>query len=336
MINLDQELSVVKTVAITGHVRPDGDCVGSSLGLYNYILQNYPDVDADVYLNPIPGELTFLANAKDVIYVIGTEPIEDVEMFSKALQNPSKFKRNQYDLVIVVDCGEANRVGPVKPLVTNATRTLCIDHHTAYSEFADESYVISEYSSASELVFDLLQEDKIDKTIAECLYTGIINDTGLFQYDCTSSQTMLKAGKLMDKGIKYDYICEHTFFEKTYKQQLISAECILRSKLVLGGKVIGAYYSYDEMQANDVTSKDFEGVCEKLRETKGVVVAFFMYGMPNGMIKGSFRASGDIDISGVARKFNGGGHTKAAGFKFTDVSMEDAFDQVVEELQKLF
>lgn len=335
MIDLSKELSCVNNVAISGHINPDGDCIGSCLGLYNYIIDNYKDVNCDVYLNPIPGEFNFLKNSSDIIFVTGTETIDEIKNFPKVLQNPSLFKRNDYDLVIVLDCSEEKRVGPFLPIFNNAKRSICIDHHISNSSFTDVDYIIPDYSSTCELIYNILDDDKISKDVAECLYTGIINDTGVFQYESTTSKTMKVAGALMDKGIRYDYIVSHTFFEKTFKQQQALAKSILKSKFAHDNRILGAVFSYEEMQENGYSSNDFHGVCEKFRETKGVEVAFLLYGTSNGKYKCSLRTSSDIDLTITAKAFNGGGHKKAAGFTLDKCSEDEAFDKVIKELEKL-
>ncbi|MCR4610894.1 MAG: bifunctional oligoribonuclease/PAP phosphatase NrnA [Lachnospiraceae bacterium] len=333
MINLDNELKTVKSVAIAGHVRPDGDCVGSCMGLYNYIINNYEGVKADVYLNPIPSALSILKNTDKIINYIGHDVIESIDDFPKCIQG-SYVNKNPYDLMFVLDCSDGKRLGPAYSLFKNAKRTICIDHHMNNGQFADEQYIIQDYSSTCELIYNIADYDKIDKSVAECLYTGMVTDTGLFQYDCTSADTMCAAGKLMDKGIDYSYLVEHTFFEKTYIQQKVLGKALLKSNTVYDGKIIYSYIDLDEMEELGADPKDFEGICETLRETKGVSIAFFMYRQKDGYIKGSLRGSDDTDLSKVASNMNGGGHKKAAGFHLDNIPMEEAKELVIKEIIK--
>ena len=203
-----------------------------------------------------------------------------------------------------------------------------------FDGFADIDYIIPDYSSTCELLFDIFEYEKIDKNVAECLYTGMVTDTGVFQYDCTESHTMDAAGKLMDKGIDFSYLIEHTFYEKTYNQQRILGVALQKSKLTYNNKIIYSYIEADEMEEYNVNTKDFEGVCEKMRETKGVGVAFFMYRQNDGKIKGSLRGTANVDLSRVAGNLNGGGHKKAAGFTLGNIKMEDAVEKVIEEIIK--
>ena len=150
MKDLASELAQVKTVAIAGHVRPDGDCAGSCLATYNYIATWFPEIQADVYLEPIPNIFKFLKNADKI-------------------QNSCKSDQ-VYDLCIVQDCGDAGRLGDAVKYFHTAKKTICIDHHVSNSSFADVNYIYPQASSTSELIFELLEEEKITKEIAECIY----------------------------------------------------------------------------------------------------------------------------------------------------------------------
>ncbi len=333
MINLDNELSGVGTVAICGHIRPDGDCVGSCMGLYNYIASNYDGIKTDVYLNPIPSCFRIFKNSDKIVNYTGFDLVESIDDFPKHIQG-SYVNKKPYDLLFVLDCSESNRLGPAYSLFKNAKRTICIDHHMNKGEFADVNYIIEDYSSTCELIYNIVDYDRIDKATAECLYTGIVTDTGVFQYDCTTVDTMCAAGKLMDKGIDYSYLVEHAFYEKTYEQQMALATSILKSVRVNDGRVIYSYLDTDEMEKLNVGPKDFEGICETLRETKGVTVAFFLYRQSDGSIKGSLRGTDETDLSRVAGRMNGGGHKKAAGFHLDNMPMKEAKDIVIKELEK--
>ena len=335
MFDLHNNLKEVKTVAIMGHVRPDGDCVGSCLGLYNYIINNYKGIKVDVYLNPIPSCFSILQGAKQIVHYTGVDLVEAIDEFPKHIQG-SYVNKEPYDLAFALDCGNKGRLGPAYSVFKNAKKTLCVDHHVGDGGFADEEYIIEDYSSTCELLYNLFDYEKIDKSAAECLYTGIVTDTGVFQYDCTTVDTMCAAGKLMDKGIDFSFLIEHCFFEKTYVQQQALGRAILKSKRVYDDKIIYSYIDADEMEELGLDTKDFEGICETLRETRGVGVAFFMYRQPDGRIKGSFRGATDVDLSKVAGRLNGGGHKKAAGFSLNNIPMEEAKDIVLKELIKGF
>ncbi len=305
---LEKALMKANTVAIAGHVRPDGDCVGSTMGLYQYIKAYYPEIKVDVYLEEIPDSFHFIEATKDIMH--------------------EADETKEYDLFIALDCGDLGRLGFAGILFEHAKATLCIDHHISNQAFADENYIIPEASSTSELVYRLLDKEKITKEIAEALYLGIVHDTGVFQYSCTAPETMETAANLMRKGIEYDKIIDKTYYEKTYAQNQILGRALLESFLLLDGKCIVSYLTKPMMDSYGVGSKDLEGIVSQLRVTKGVEVAILLYETSEFEYKVSLRATGDrIDVSKVAGAFGGGGHKKAAG-----VTMKGTAQEIISDL----
>ncbi len=294
MFDFNKELQNVKSVAITGHVRPDGDCVGSTLGLYNYICDNFTEIEVDIYLEKPGSEFGFLRN---------------IDKIKTEISDTNK----RYDLFVVFDCGDEGRFEPFKVLLSMAEKSICVDHHMANSGFADESYVVPDLSSTCELLFTFLDEAMISKATAECLYTGIVCDTGVFKYQATTSETMRIGGVLMDKGINYTQIVDDAFFTKSYQQNQIMGRALLESVMFYGGKCIYSAISRKVMKFYNLDGKKLGGVIDQLRNTKGVEVAIFMYEVAEGEFKVSLRSRDYIDVARVCRFFGGGGHVRAAG-----------------------
>lgn len=302
-----------ETVGIAGHVRPDGDCVGSTLAIYNYIKEYYPQIDVRLYLEPIPNVFKFLRYADEIRSDYTDEIV--------------------FDLFIVCDCGDEGRLGNAVKYYENAKNTLCIDHHVSNQEFAQHNYIFPDASSTCELVYGLFDRAHITKEIAECLYTGMVHDTGVFQYSCTSAKTMNIAGQLMELGIDYSEIVDATFYTKTYAQNQILGQALLDSRLYLDGRCIISVVTKEEMDEFGVLPKHLDGIVNQLRVTKGVVVAAFMYQNEDGSFKVSLRANGTFDVAALAMHFGGGGHVKAAGYTaFEDA--ETAKDILLEEIGK--
>ena len=307
MKDFASQLAGIKTAAIAGHVRPDGDCVGSCLATYNYIRQCFPQIEVTLYLEPIPNIFKFLAGADEIVH--------------------SCEEEKSYDLFIVQDCGDAGRLGGAAKYFNTAGKTICVDHHISNSSFADENYIFPEASSTSELVFGLIGEEHITKEIAECIYVGIVHDTGVFQYSCTSAKTMEIAGKLMETGIDYSKIIDDTFYTKTFGQNQILGKALLKSRLYADGKVIASVITQKDMDEFGVLPKHLDGIVNQLRVTKGVEAAVFLYETEDGQLKASTRSNGRVDLAKIAVKFGGGGHMRAAGF-----SMQGDPDKAVETI----
>lgn len=293
MIRLKNELANVKTVAISGHIRPDGDCIGSCLGVWNYIQDNYPDIQADVYLEQIVPKFRFLKGAD----LVKTDCSEE---------------RN-YDLFISLDASDRERLGEAVKYLDTAKRSVCVDHHITNPGFADENWIVADASSASELAWEIMEEEKISKHTAEALYMGIAHDTGVFQYSNTSPKTMQIAGSLIAKGINFSQIVDNTFYKKTYIQNQILGRALVESILLLDGRIIVGRVRQKDMEFYGATPADLDGIVSQLRVTDGVEVAIFLYETGNHQYKVSLRSNGQVDVSAVCAYFGGGGHVKAAG-----------------------
>ncbi|WP_394919283.1 bifunctional oligoribonuclease/PAP phosphatase NrnA [uncultured Robinsoniella sp.] len=314
MNNIASELNHVKTVAIAGHVRPDGDCVGSSMGMYLYVKKNFPHItDVDVYLEAIPNSYRFLQGTDEIHHTCD--------------------KNMEYDLFISLDCGDKGRLGDAAAYFETAKRRMCIDHHISNSGFADVDYIVPEASSTSELVYDVLDKDKITKEIAEALYMGIAHDTGVFQYSCTSPKTMRAAADLMDKGIDFSGILDDTYFKKSYVQNQILGRALLESIMVLSGQCIISAIRQKDMVFYGVEPKDLDGIVSQLRNTKGVEVAIFIYETGIQEFKVSMRSNGIVDVSKVGAYFGGGGHVRAAGCTMQG-TMHDVLNNLTKHIEK--
>ena len=313
MEKLSSLLEHVSTVAILGHVRPDGDCVGSCLATWNYITTWFPGVQAQVYLEPVPNIFRFLQGADQICNN------QDADIC--------------YDLCIVQDCSDTLRPGAFIKYFKTAKKTVCIDHHISNGSFADVNHVFPEVSSTSELIFTLLEEEKITKEIAECIYTGIVHDTGVFQYSSTSARTMNIAGKLMEKGIDFTRIIDETFYTKTYNQNRIMGKALMDSKLYLDGACIASYVTMADMEEFEVLPKHLDGIVSQLRVTKDVELALFLYELEHGRFKLSMRSNGKVNVADIAVTFGGGGHVRAAGADMEGTA-EDIIGKICAEAKK--
>ena len=305
-MKLEAQLADAKTVAISGHVRPDGDCAGSCLATYNYIKEYFPHIAVDLYLEEIPAVFSFLQRSEEILH-----------------ESP---EHEPYDLFIIQDCSDSSRLGDFEKYFMQAKRTFCIDHHVSNQEFADANYIFPKASSTAELVYELLDEDKITKQIAECIYVGMIHDSGVFQYSSTSAKTMNIAGKLMEMGINFSEIVDTTFYTKSFEQNRILGQALLNAKLLSDGKIITSAITKTEMEQFHVSPKQLDGIVNQLRITKGVEVAIFLYELEDGY-KISMRSNGKADVARISMAFGGGGHVRAAG-----VSMKGTEEEILSKI----
>ena len=289
----DKKLAGVKTVAITGHIRPDGDCVGSCLAVYNYLEENYPRIQAFVYLEPPSSKFAYLKNVDRIV----TDCSKDRE----------------HDLCICLDCGDLLRLGEAVKFFHSARESLLVDHHVTNSRYAGENVVEERASSTCEVVYSLFEEEKVSKAVAECIYTGIVHDTGVFKYDCTSAKTMEIAGKMMAKGVDFPKIIDDSFYSRSFLQTRVLGKILSKSVLCLEGRCIYSALTREEMENYGISQGEMEGMIDQLRVTQGVECAVFLYETEPGRLKVSMRSTKDVDVSKIALIFGGGGHKKAAG-----------------------
>lgn len=282
------------TISIVGHIRPDGDCVGSCLGVYNYIIDNYSGKRVDVYLEKIPDKFMFLNGAETIIQETSNEV---------------------YDLSISLDCGDTDRHGRFAPVFANARDTICLDHHRSNKGFGNMFYLDADASSCCEVICRFLDMDKVSFHTAEALYLGIIHDTGVLKYPATSEQTMICAGRLMSKGVRTQYIIDETFYKVNYNQCRLAGQAMLSAKLAFDGKVIYTCVTKEMFEEFNATKDDTDGIVDKIRVVDGVETAIFVYQIDDNRYKFSLRSVAYVDVSRIAVSFGGGGHIRAAGFE---------------------
>lgn len=288
-----KEIERANNIVILGHMRPDGDCVGSCLGVYNYILDNYPEKTVDIYLDEFKQEFMFLRGADTILH---------------------EKKEEEYDLCISLDSGDLNRHGEFETYFHSAKRTMCVDHHVSNQGFGDVCFLKTECSAASEAIFTLLSEDKIGKECAESLYLGIVHDTGVFKFSNTTRQTMEIAGILIEKGARSTLVIDGTFYKKTFKQNKMLAKALDAAFLMFDGKVIVSCLTKDIFDENEATNLDTDGVVDALRITEGVECALWLYEYPKkGTFKCSLRSNETVNVNLIACALGGGGHVRAAG-----------------------
>lgn len=307
-MNICEEVKNAAVIGISGHLRPDGDCVGAVMGLYLYLKKACPAADVQVMLEK-PADLFNCIKGVDEIHT------------------DFCTKTDVFDVFIVVD-SEKTRIGGAEKYFDAAKKTINIDHHISNSGSGMVNYIDPSASSASELVYKTMENKSlIDEEIAKALYIGIIHDTGVFQYSNTSPETLKIAAELINYGFDFSRLIDETFYEKTYVQNQILGRALLESILFMDGKCLVSMINKKTMDFYHAEPNDLEGIVSQLRITKGVECAIFMYEMEALKYKVSLRSNGKVDVAKVASFFGGGGHVRAAG-----VSMQGTFHAIINNL----
>ncbi len=317
-----------KTIAIGGHIRPDGDCVGSVMGLYNYLKEYYNDKQITVYLGEYSKEFCFLNGMDSVVNCTSIEQVKS-----------AIAKAPEYDLFIALDTGSTERL-EFHEIFKKAENTVCLDHHITNEKYANENFVY-DTSSSAEALYDVIsfRENKafpeVSREVAECIYLGIIHDTGVFKHSNTTRHTMEVAGVMLECGVNNSKIIDETFYKKTYKQNLIFGRVLEESTLLADGRVIAGAVFNEYFEFYEASKPDLEGIVDQLRITEGVEVAIFAYEPSEGSFKYSLRSNSFVDVSKIALEFGGGGHIRAAGCTI-DAPFKEGVKKIMAEIEKQF
>lgn len=287
-----KECKDAKRIGISGHIRPDGDCVGAVLGLQQYLRKCLPDADVRVFLE------------KPAAIFREIKGFEEID---------SDFPEEApFDVFFALDCG-AERLGGAEKYFRSAAKKINIDHHISNSGTGDLNYIQPEVGSTCELLYDLMDLQQLDKDIAMAIYIGIIHDTGVFQYSNTTPATLEKGAKLISYGFDFPRLIQETFYQKTYVQAQIMGRALMESIRFLDGRCIVSVIDKKIMDFYGVESKDMDGIVNQLRNIAGIDCAIFMYQTEILEYKVSMRSSERVNVAEVASYFGGGGHARAAG-----------------------
>lgn len=316
MIDIVKECEGAQKIGITGHINPDGDCVGSVMALWQFLCKVYPDVQIDVMIE---------------------EPMDVFSCVKGVSEIVSDYSREVvYDVMFVVDtvpdrCGEAIKY------IETAKKVVNIDHHVSNQGGCDVDYIVPGASSAAEVVYDLITQKEeykklIDKELAQTLYIGIIHDCGVMQYSNTSPKTLRIVADLIEFGFDFSKIIDETFYEKTQVQSKLLGKALMDSYALMDGRVMVSVTDLETLREYGADKKDLSGIVNQLRIVKGVDVAVYVYETEENAYKVSMRSgTDDIDLSKVSSYFGGGGHVRAAGCNLKGTK-EEVIQNVMEQL----
>ena len=301
-------------IAVTSHMQPDGDNIGSSLALC-LALQKLGKKAVFVIDDNIPEIFRFLKGAR-------------------AVEKPSSYAELDFDLIIALDCGDLERLGKVAQLV-GKTKLVNIDHHISNTKFGEINLVEENASATAEIVYKLIKTMGIfiDKDIADCIYTGIVTDTGMFQYSNTSEETHSIAAELIIAGVSPSDIFNKVYQNSPKEKVLLLGEA-LRSLEFFNNDMVSCI-SISKAQVDNIAEEDIdtEGIVNLGRDIFGVEVAIFLKQKEQNIVKVSLRSKSYINVAIIAKDFGGGGHIRAAGCTIIG-NMESAKQQILLAIQK--
>ncbi|WP_069997494.1 DHH family phosphoesterase [Cellulosilyticum sp. I15G10I2] len=292
---IDNIINVIKNsqhVLLAAHENPDGDAMGSLVGMAN--ICKFFNVAYTVLLERIPDEYTFLLN--DICV--------------------SQAFSGNYDTFISLDCGDVERLGNLKFYFEKAESTINIDHHETNNHFGKYNYVQKDASSTSELIFNIVDQAAIllTQNMCEALFTGIVTDTGGFMHSCTQSSTHAAAAKLLQIPFDFSTIYYRLIHQKTENTVHLQSIAARRLTKLCSGKVFLSYIDDADLEAHHASRDEASGIVSYIKNIKGCEVAVFIYPSNTpGAYKMSLRSNAPHDVAKLASSFGGGGHVRAAG-----------------------
>jgi bifunctional oligoribonuclease and PAP phosphatase NrnA len=320
-------LSTPKKIAIIPHRGPDGDAMGSTLALYHFLIKNnhYPTV---ISPNDFPDFLAWIPGS------------ETVKIYEKDKENCTKILEES-EVIFTLDFNALHRVGEMEQALEKLTVPfIMIDHHQKPDDYATYTYSDVNFGSTCEMIYNFItfldKKQDLDKTIATCIYTGILTDSGSFRFPKTTGTTHRIVADLIDLGVENSLIPALLFDNSSYSRLQLLGCALQNLKVIKEHKTSYTTLTQDELNIFDYIKGDTEGIVNYGLSIKGIVfTAIFIENKDEGIIKISFRSQGDFDVNQFARDhFQGGGHSNAAGGK-SDVSMEETiikFENLVQNL----
>ncbi|MDG1778958.1 MAG: bifunctional oligoribonuclease/PAP phosphatase NrnA [Flavobacteriaceae bacterium] len=303
-------LNSPQQVVIVPHVNPDGDAVGSSLGLYHYLIQKGHKVSV-IVPNDYPAFLKWIPGTENIIQF-------------NTQRERAEEKLDAAELVFTLDFNALHRSGPMQEVLEeNNAIKIMIDHHQQPEDYANYTYSDVAMCSTAEMVYHFIEQmddlAMMNKTIGAALYTGIMTDTASFRFPKTTSTTHRVVAHLMDLGVHHSDIHSKVYDANRFER--IKLLGVALNNLTVLADLNTAYITLSQSELDQFGHQkgDTEGLVNYGLSVKGIkFAAIFIENKEEGIIKISLRSKGDFDVNLLAREhFNGGGHKNAAGGKST-------------------
>lgn len=281
-----------KNVLVCGHVRPDGDCIGSALAMRRICEKLGKNADA----------VCDIESDKPTAFFY----LPDYDGFCT-----TRFE--DYDLLIAVDCGDEKRLGEYRKYLDSAKNSINIDHHPTNNGYAKINRVDTQASSTCEIIYNLFKDSRIiDKDIAEMLYTGLSTDTGHFMHANTDAEVFAIAAALCGYGLDIGRINHDLYCNNSANRMRLTARAIDSIRLHADGRIAVMTITLDDLKACGCDTSDTEGLIDYASSISGVGISIAMCERPGNVFRVSLR-SVKADVSAVAGVFGGGGHKLASG-----------------------
>ncbi|MBN2404388.1 MAG: DHH family phosphoesterase [Coriobacteriia bacterium] len=296
-VHFAESIRTASSVVVGAHVDPDGDAVGSTLGLV--LALRSIGIDASPVLpssDAVPQTYSFLPGSELYRHVADlTAP----------------------DLFIALDTPGFARLGDAEPLARDARKLIVIDHHPDNARYGTLSIVDASASSVGAMVWGLLGTLGVepDARIATCLYTALVTDTGRFSYSNTSPEALRTAASMLEAGVDVQQVFTDVYESRSVGALALIGRTLERITCVQDGAIAYSWVTDDDFAETGALKAESENLIDEVRALRGARIVFLMK-LNAGAVRVSLRAKGGADVGSVARAFGGGGHSAAAGFTF--------------------
>ncbi|MBW3578668.1 MAG: bifunctional oligoribonuclease/PAP phosphatase NrnA [Actinobacteria bacterium] len=302
-------------VGLACHADPDGDAIGSLLGTYLFLRQWGVKSVASWGSDPftVPPQYTFLPALDQLV--------------------PPRDFPDAPDVLVTFDAGSSERLGLLAGAVDHAGTVIVVDHHESNTGFGDINLVAPRAAATAVLVDELIRRlgGHPDRDIAACLYTGLVTDTGRFQYKSTDRSAMELGSRLIGEGIDHAEMNRQMFETHSFGYLKVLARVLDRTTFVPEASLVYSWVEQSDLERYGMSLEETEGIIDVLRTADSAEVAMIMKEQPDGRWRVSFRAKGRTDVAALATDLGGGGHQFMAGFH-ADEPRDAIIDAVVERL----
>lgn len=309
--NILEEIKKAESIVLLTHENPDGDAVGSCLGMY-LALKQLGKENVDVIIPEYPRTYRFLPNVNIV---------------------KKESKIQNYDLAIALDSATIKMLNGWSNYFENAKTKIVIDHHGTNTMYGDLNFVNPDSPACTQILLTVFEYFGIEVTneIGECILTGIITDTGGFQYKATRPETFEFAAKLLKAGVNVSEIYKKAMNTKTRANFELRRKAIDRMEFLENGKISFTYINKSDIEEVGATLDDHEGIVDEGRCIEGVEVSIFLRETDKGY-KASLRSNQYVNVSDVCLIFGGGGHRFAAGCNL-NMSIDQAKEKIIGQIK---
>ena len=308
--NILEEIKKANSIVILTHENPDGDAIGSSLAVYTVLKQTGKDVD--VIIPEVPKVFNFLPYVDEI---------------------KKEGKMEEYDLAISLDCASIKMLNGWANYFENAKTKIVIDHHGTNTMYGDFNFVNPDSPACCQVLITMFETFgvEITKEMGTCLLTGIITDTGGFQYQSVTPETFEFAAEILKSGVNVSDIYKRVMDTKSKANFELRKRAMERMEFFEDGKIAFTYLTQKDIEETEAELGDHEGIVNEGRAIEGVEVSVFLRETDKGF-RASLRSNEKVNVSDICIMFGGGGHTRAAGCTI-DLPLEQAKEKIINQIK---